>query len=249
MHSLLRNKPYTRCTITPYTESTKRNPPTQTRQSTSPSQHTLLHRWTPNVLSCREGHRERDRQTDLFAVMEALEVVVPAGRALSWHGAVRHTIAEIHPHVVASSFLPRDPEPWRHRLQSIPHYYCPPHDSLSLALWIALRLDADQVIPPTRKQSLARSLGIAAELGFLIWWRGRRNPTIWLDEPQTCCWLGSIPLEQSSTAYISEYRPLLLVFFCVVTSETHFIALVNYWELTLWFDSVFKTFFLLGVNY
>lgn len=50
----------------------------------------------------------------LFAVMEALEVVVPAGRALSWHGAVRHTIAEIHPHVVASALLPRHAESRRH---------------------------------------------------------------------------------------------------------------------------------------
>jgi hypothetical protein len=55
-----------------------------------------------------------ETETHLFAVVEALEVVVPAGRALGGHGAVRHAVAEVHPDVVAAALLARDSEPRRH---------------------------------------------------------------------------------------------------------------------------------------
>ena len=51
-----------------------------------------------------------EKKNDLFAMVQALEVVVAARGALGGHGAVRHAVAEIHPHVVAAALLARDPK-------------------------------------------------------------------------------------------------------------------------------------------
>lgn len=54
-------------------------------------------------------------------MVEALEVVVAAGGTFGGHGAVRHTIAEIHPHVVAATLLARDPKSRRHNHKHTHH--------------------------------------------------------------------------------------------------------------------------------
>jgi len=47
-------------------------------------------------------------------MVQTLEVVVAAGGAFGGHGAVRHAVAKIHPHVVAAALLAGDPKSRRH---------------------------------------------------------------------------------------------------------------------------------------
>lgn len=48
---------------------------------------------------------------DLFGVVEALEIVLAEESAVLWLAAARHALAEVHPEVVASAFVPCDSPP------------------------------------------------------------------------------------------------------------------------------------------
>jgi hypothetical protein len=55
--------------------------------------------------------RERERERNLFAMVETFKVVVAEGSTLGRHDAMRHAVTEIHPNIIATSLLAVDSKP------------------------------------------------------------------------------------------------------------------------------------------